>query len=225
MGGQGWRWSRWAVLVLPKRCEVLHMPLAIFCQRGHTFSTRQQPRVSVQLHFLPAEQFWADLRLLRVAPSPALSWDGSCSLVLALLGAGELFQGQGEGEEKAECCLTPLPSSSVRHPFPSQPWELLAGRRSSSCTASSSSSPSAHFAGVYPRPAPHPALCDGAGAHRAGCSPGHIPGDLGHPQHLLPGWGGRLRSLCPGSGTYPEMLDGPCWEPQGATAPALTVNN
>jgi len=148
----------------------------------------------------PVSRWWLHLALagfgqtLQLPPFPR----ASPGTPVAPLCSSRLGMG---GRGKAGRCRTPLPSPAVRHRFPSQPWELPAGRCSSSRAASSS--PSACSGRGSSTPAPHPAFHPGAGAHWAGCS------QAPHPRRPRPpvapsAWVWRkTQVLCPRSGTYP----------------------
>ena len=167
------------------------------------FQDARSPVARSWLHLASARRLWADL-VASPFPPPLPNPLPGCGLLPCVYPARgwDLRQRQGEGEEKAGRCRTPLPSAFVRHRFPSQPWEQLAGRCSSSRAASSS--PSACFGWCLSAPSSTSSFPPRSRSSLGWLQPGST--SLGHPQHLLPGCGGRPGSLCPSSGTDP------CWQ-------------
>lgn len=210
--------------VLPKKSEVLHVPLGhLLPKRTHIFKTAGAPWLARGSTSCLLDDFGQILWLLHPPPplprpSPRMQ---VALLCLSCSGTGASPK-VGEGKEKAGRCRTPLPSAFVRHRFPSQPWEQLARRCSSSRAASSS--PSARFGQCLSAPRSTPSFPPQSWSSLGWLQPGSTSQDTLATQ-APSAWVWRktrvplpkLRDIS----LLAMVLDGPCWELQRATATAV----
>lgn len=161
------------------------------------FQDARSPLSRSWLHLTPAGLLWADLV---ASPFPPLPGRGLLPCACPAR-EWELRQRQGEGEGKAGRCRTPLPSAFVRHWFPSQPWEQLAGRCSSSRAASSS--PSARFGGCLSTPCSTPSFPPQSRSSLRWLQPWSMSKRPQPPVAPSPWLWRKTQVLYPSSGTYP----------------------